>query len=307
MERKRFWYLIGIGSMFVISLILLSNVISVGEKLRDVHEYLEYAFYGISSILIYVLIVNPIRVIVFAPTFSVENILDEDNKYKVYKKATKVLLKNDILTVTDKKKLNEALGSKDDLTKALKDIFNGTIKTETNEIIIRNSKSVLVSTALSQNGNLDMLSVIVVNLKMIKEIVVLSGFRPSYPNLAKLSANVLVTSFIAEGLDDLDYSELLPTKMSETMTDLPFIKTMSHSIIGGISNATLTARVGIITRSYLYDDNKLLTKKEIRRSAYKESLKLMPIIIKDGLVFFPKGVVSIFSKPFRKKNKADKE
>ncbi|MFK5883172.1 MAG: hypothetical protein QM489_02410, partial [Candidatus Izemoplasma sp.] len=175
MERKRFWYLIGIGSMFVISLILLSNVISVGEKLRDIHQYLEYAFYGISTILIYVLIINPIRVIVFAPTFSVENILDEDSKYKVYKKATKVLLKNDILTVTDKKKLNEALGSKDDLKDALKAIFNGTIRTETNEIIIRNSKSVLVSTALSQNGNLDMLSVIVVNLKMIKEIVVLSG------------------------------------------------------------------------------------------------------------------------------------
>ena len=153
MGRKRFWYLIGIGSMFVISLILLSNVISVGEKLRDVHEYLEYAFYGISLILIYVLIVNPIRVILFAPTFSVENILDEDSKYKVYKKATKVLLNNDILTVTDKRKLNEALGSKDDLTKALKDIFNGTIRTETNEIIIKNSKSVLVSTALSQNGN----------------------------------------------------------------------------------------------------------------------------------------------------------
>lgn len=305
MNRKRFWYLIGIGAMFIISLVVLSNIINVGESLRDIHQYLEYAFYAVSIVLIYVLILNPLRVILFAPTFSVENILDEDSKYKIYKKAAKVLLNNDILTVTDKRKLKESLGSKDDLKENLTKIFKGTIRLETNEIIIKNSKSVLVSTALSQNGNLDMLSVIIINLKMIKEIVNLSGFRPSYANLAKLSVNVLVTSFIAEGLDDLDYSELLPTKMSETMTDLPFIKTMSHSIIGGISNATLTARIGIVTRSYLYDDNKLLTKKEIRRSAYKESLKLMPIIIKDGLVFFPKGVATIFSKPFRKKNKEE--
>lgn len=307
MGRKRFWYLIGFGVMFVFSLIFLSNIISVGQKLRDVHEYLEYGFYGISALLVYFLILNPLRVIFFAPTFSIDALLDEDAKHKIYKNAAKILLKNEVLTVTDKKNLENSLGNKEELKENLQKVFKGTIRKETNEIIIKNSKSVLVSTALSQNGNLDMLSVIVINLKMIKEIVLLSGFRPSYPNLAKLSLNVLVTSFIAEGLDDLDYAELFPTKISETMTDLPFIKTMSHSIISGISNATLTARVGIITRNYLYEDNKLLTKKEIRRSAYKESLKLMPIIIKDGLIFFPKSVTSIFSKPFRKNKKEPKE
>ncbi|RKY52725.1 MAG: hypothetical protein DRP93_07645, partial [Candidatus Neomarinimicrobiota bacterium] len=147
--------------------------------------------------------------------------------------------------------------------------------------------------------------VVAVNLKMIKEIVALSGFRPTYPNLAKLSLNVLVTSLIAEGLDDVEISELLPNKISETMTDLPFIKTLSSSIISGIANGMLTCRVGVVTRSYLFNDNKLLSKKEIRRMAYIESLKMMPIIVKDGLAVFPKGISSIFMKPFKKTKKTN--
>jgi hypothetical protein len=186
---------------------------------------------------------------------------------------------------------------------ALKQVFNTTIKNEMNQLIIQNSKTVMVSTALSQNGNLDMLSVIVMNLKMIKEITLLTGFRPSYTNLAKLSVNVLVTSIIAEGLDDLDVSELLPNKISETMTDLPFVKTISSSIISGTANGLLTCRVGVVTRSFLYMDNKLLSKKEIRRMAYKESIKMMPIIVRDGLAVFPKGIASIFARPFKKQSK----
>ena len=142
---------------------------------------------------------------------------------------------------------------------------------------------------------------------MIKEIVQLSGFRPTYPNLAKLSFNVLVTSIIAEGIEELEVSELLPNKISETLTDIPFLKTISSSIIGGISNGLLTCRVGVVTRSFLFQDNQLLTRKEIRKLAYKESLKMMPIIVRDGLAVFPKGVASLFSWPFKKgaKNKGD--
>ena len=148
-----------------------------------------------------------------------------------------------------------------------------------------------------------MLSVVAVNLKMIKEIVQLSGFRPTYPNLAKLSLNVLVTSLIAEGIEDIEISELLPNKLSETLTDIPFLKTISSSILGGIANGMLTCRVGVVTRSYLFNDNQLLTKKEIRRMAYIESIKMMPIIVKDGLAVFPKGISSIFIKPFKKRAK----
>lgn len=304
MQKKRFWILIGIGVVLLFGFILLSNIISVGEKLRDIHVYLEYGFYGLSVVLIYVLVINPVRVITFAPTFSIDAILDDDNKrFKIYKDAAKILVKNDYLTDEDKTNLTNSMSNKEELKNALTVVFDTTIKEEINKLIIKNSTTVMVSTALSQNGNLDMLSVVAINLKMIKEIVQLSGFRPTYPNLAKLSLNVLVTSLIAEGLEDIEVSELLPNKISETLTDLPFIKTISSSILSGIANGMLTCRVGVVTRSYLFNDNKLLTKKEIRRMAYIESLKMMPIIVKDGLAVFPKSISSIFIKPFKKRAK----
>lgn len=307
MKHKKFWYLIGIGVVLLFFFIFVSNIISVGARLRDIHEYVEYTFYVLAGILVYILLINPMRVILFAPTFSVDAIMDDNKRYRIYKEAAKVLVKNDNLPEEDREAISQSIGNKEELKESLTKVFDTTIKKEINTLIIQNSKTVMVSTALSQNGNLDMLSVIAINLKMIKEIVQLSGFRPSYPYLGKLSLNVLITSIIAEGLDDIEVSELLPNKISETLTDVPFLKTISNSMMSGIANAMLTCRIGVVTRTYLFNDNKLLTKKEIRRMAYKESIKMMPIIVKDGLTVFPKGIAKIFAFPFKKKSKKMEE
>lgn len=304
MGKKRFWILIGIGSLIVIFFILLSNILSVGERLMTIHPYLSYGFYGISVLLVYFLIVNPIRVIVFSPTFTVDAMLSDDVKrHKIYKDAAKVLIENNNIPDEDKELLKSNLSNSNDLKEALQTVFKTTINKNIQNTIVANSKSVLVTTALSQNGNLDMLSVLILNLKMIREIVELSGFRPSYPYLAKLSVNVMVTSLIAEGIEDIEMTEYMPTKISETITDIPFLKTISSSIIGGVANAMLTCRVGIVTQKYLYNDNKLLNKKDIRRKAMKDSLKLMPQIITEGLSVFPKGVASFIARPFKKQAK----
>ena len=304
MGKKRFWVLIGIGALTVIFFILISNILDVGEKLRNIHEYVEYTFYGLSVILIYFLVLNPLRIIVFSPTFTVDAMLSDDNKrHKIYRDAAKVLISNENITDEDKELLKSTLNNRKELKQSLQTVFTTTIRGNINDAITRNSKSVLVTTALSQNGNLDMLSTLIIQIKMIKEIVELSGFRPSYPYLAKLSVNVLVTSLIAEGIEEIDFTEYMPTKLGETLTDMPFVKTISSSIIGGISNSMLTCRVGVITQKYLYNDNKLLDRKDIRRMAYKDTFKLMPKIITEGLSVFPKGVASIFARPFRKKNK----
>lgn len=304
MGKKRFWVLMGLGSLVIIFFILLSNILDVGAKLRNVHQYIEYAFYGLSILLVYFLIINPLRVILFSPTFTVDAMLSDDNKrHKIYRDAAKVLVANKNITDEDKELLQSTVNNSKELKVTLQTVFNRTIRKNINEAIVKNSKSVLVTTALSQNGNLDMISVLIINLKMIREIVELSGFRPSYPYLAKLSVNVMVTSLIAEGIEDVDFTEYMPTKIGETLTDLPFVKTISSSIIGGVSNSMLTCRVGVITQKYLYNDNKLLDRKEIRKMAYKDTFKLMPRIITEGLTVFPKGVASIFARPFKKRQK----
>ncbi|HHX00301.1 MAG TPA: hypothetical protein GX740_03250, partial [Acholeplasmataceae bacterium] len=97
MKKKNiFWIMIGIGVVIIILLMLLSSILSVGERLNKISKYLEYGFYVLSFLLVYILIINPLRIILFAPTFSVATILDQDTKLKkkTYKKVTKNIIRN---------------------------------------------------------------------------------------------------------------------------------------------------------------------------------------------------------------------
>ena len=154
----------------------------------------------------------------------------------------------------------------------------------------------MVSTAISQNGRLDFVSVVVINLKMIKEIVLKCGFRPSYPKLGKLAANVFSTALIAEGLEGLDFSDLFPSSTTNFLSEIPLIKPIASSILQGISNALLTIRIGIVTRKYLFTEYKNISKTEIRVSSIKESIKVLPIVVKDVMNYFPNKIASLFKK-----------
>ncbi len=300
MSRKAFWVLVLIGVLLLLAFVVVSNAISVGERLRSIHVYVEYAFYGIAALLVYVLILNPLRVIFFAPTFSIEALADAKKHHRVYRNAAKNLLRMDSVSDTDKALLRENLNDNAQLPQSLKAVFNGSVRKNIDGIIVSHSKTVLMTTAISQNGNLDMFAVITTNIRMIRAIVEACGFRPSYTNLAKLGLNVTVTAMIAEGLEDVNFNEMLPSKFGEALNDLPVVRTATNSIFQGISNGLLTCRIGVVTRRYLFADNQLMSKRELRLASYKESFRLMPQVISEGLIAFPKGVVNFVLKPFKR-------
>ncbi|OLA10833.1 MAG: hypothetical protein BHW12_01155 [Coprobacillus sp. 28_7] len=140
-----------------------------------------------------------------------------------------------------------------------------------------------------------MYTVISINIKMIKEIVVKCGFRPSYPKLGKLAVRVFSTALIAESLEGLDFSDIFPQSTVNYLADVPLVKPIATSLIGGISNALLTLRVGVVTRNYLFSEGKL-NKDEIRTKAIKESLKIIPGVIKDAFAYFPNKIIKAFTK-----------
>ncbi|HOI46735.1 MAG TPA: YcjF family protein [Bacilli bacterium] len=297
-KNRFFWYSISIGVLIVFLLMLLSSVLDVGERLGGISSYVEIAFYVIVGLLVYFLILNPIRIIVFAPSFSVQSILDdEETKPRaVYKKVARNLIRSGNLLPDDIALIKEKENNAQDLREALTLIFNRTIKKQLNKIIINNAKTVMISTAISQNGRLDMITVMVVNIKMIKELVVKCGFRPSFKNLSKLTINVFATALIAEGLEGLDFNELFPNTTTGIFADIPFIKPITSSIIQGISNALLTARIGIVARKYLLADGREITKTEIRKESLKESIGLMPQVVTEGMTNFPERIRKMFTK-----------
>ncbi|AUD62983.1 hypothetical protein BK010_05045 [Tenericutes bacterium MO-XQ] len=299
-STKIFWYLTAIGFIVLFLLMLLSSVLDVGDRLTSISPYLAYGFYGLVVILLYLLILRPVSIIMFSPTFSVQTTIDDEESgrknYRLYKKVVKRLLDEPYLPEEEKAALLNALSEKDKLQESLNHTFNKYVKKEINKRIRKHAKTVMISTAISQNGRLDFFTVIVVNLRMIKELVEMCGFRPSYKNLSKLTINVFTTALIAEGLENIDIGDVVPQSTMNTLGEIPLIKPVLGSVTQGISNALLTLRIGIVTRKYLFSDAKEITKEKIRRDALLEAAKMLPSVVGDAMLILPKKFLGLFKK-----------
>ncbi|WP_293694129.1 DUF697 domain-containing protein [Streptococcus sp. UBA3373] len=296
MKRKTFWYLVGIGSLILLFLIILSSILQIGERLSKINIWLEIAFYILASLLVLILIIYPIIVIVFSPSFNITTTLDKDSlkNRRTYKTVAKNLAKYDFLKDYETRLLN--FSNYDELRSTLNEVYRNEMKKHLNRIIIDHAKTVMISTAISQNGKLDMFSVLSVNLQMIKKIVCECGFRPSMKNLSKLSINVLSTALIADGLENINLEDVLPNSTMNAIAEIPFIKPLTSSIMQGVSNALLTIRIGLVARRYLFNDSQIMTKNEIRKYALIDSLKLLPIVITEVINIIPNKIVKVFSK-----------
>ncbi|QWC00633.1 YcjF family protein [Mycoplasmatota bacterium] len=299
---KSFWVFIGIASVFFLIMIILSAVLNLGDRISSVHPYVEYAFYGLSGLLFLILFVRPLLIVIFSPSFSMDHLFtDEQNakkNYRMYKKVSKNLLKEDYLSNEEKEMLEESMNDSILLKGTLSEIFDKTIKKELNKMIIEHAETVYLSTAISQNGRLDALAVITINLKLIKALVQKCGFRPSYMSLGRLSLNVLSTAIIAENLEDMDFSEVFPSSTINALQEMPLVKTITGSFAQGLGNALLSLRVGIICRNYLFMDLKGLDRKQIRKIAFGEAVILLPRVIAESMKKLPSRLKGIFNKIF---------
>ena len=302
-KRKLFWIFIASGIVILFLLMLTSSILNIGDRLVAIHKYAPYVFYSLCAILIWVLIINPIRIILFSPSLSITTTLERETikAHKIYKSVSKNILNNPSSNITDEERnaLSNYSNYKE-LKEALNLVLGGSVKKQINRIIIRNAKTVLLSTAISQNSKLDMYSVISCNLKMIKEIVLACGFRPNMKNLSKLTINVASTALIAEGLDSLKIEDILPTQTISALSNIPLLKPILSSVIQGIANALLTIRIGLVTRGYLFTDSHKASKAMIRAEAFKDALILLPTVIGEVLAFFPSKVVKLFSSKHEK-------
>jgi hypothetical membrane-anchored protein len=303
-KTKSFWITIAIGCLIVFSLMLLSSVINIGERLRKIHFSVEIAFYVLVFFIIFFVIINPIRIILTSPSFEICTSLDPDSHKvrSVYRAVAKNMAKSK--SVDDEHRLLlTKYNSYDELQMNMTVVFHDCIKKNLNNIIIKKAKTVLISTAICQNARMDMITVFSVNLNMIKDLVTECGFRPNMTNLSKLTVNVFSTALIAEGLESISVDDILPNSVNNALGQIPFIKPVMSSVTQGIANALLTIRIGCVTRKYLFRDGNVITKEDIRKSAFKDSLVLLPMVLYGTLTFIPKRIIHMFGS----KNKENKK
>lgn len=313
-----------------IVIIVLADVITVGEKLAKVTrcDQAEYVFYACLLLLLLYFVIWPIIRIFKSPELpelSVEHIDGNKALYMFgkrlasnshYIRDSKVRRKHVIRFQAD---LSQYAGNTSNL-KALvenelririegdKDLnvlgINGRIKEW--------AKTVFMVTTVSQNSRFDTLAVLVLNFKMVEDVILASGFRPSTSQMFKLYANILATSLITycassvfenmedvEPLDFLDNANIddLGEGAVEEMNEGGFLTNLLHGIsrlkipgflvgsaLDGATNALMTLRIGYVTRHFLTHGMQVSKsqRRQVKREAMLAALKTLPVIIKDS-------------------------
>jgi uncharacterized membrane protein YcjF (UPF0283 family) len=295
-RTKYLWYTIAIGCLIIFSLILLSSILNIGERLRKISIYLEIGFYVLIVLVVLLAIVRPIVIIVKSPSLSIITVENKNtNKAMItYKKVAKNIIKNNELP-SDEVMMLTKYRKNEELLINLNYVFEHSIKNQINSLIISKAKVVMISTAICQSARFDMATTFTINLNMIKDIVQVCGFRPSMKNLSKLTIKVFGTALIAEGLENLTIDDVMPKTAMNAISEVPLLGKVLESVIQGAANALLTVRIGCIARRYLFSDGQVVTQEDIRRQAYKETLLLIPQVIAGTVSFFPKKVVKFFT------------
>ena len=139
-----------------------------------------------------------------------------------------------------------------------------------------------ITTAISQNGNLDSFLVLAAQSKLVLEIARTYYQRPTLRDLTYLYSNVAATAFVAGELEDLDLSEqvqpIVGALLGSTAGAVPGLGAVTtvftNSVLTGTANAFLTLRVGVIAQHYCRSVV-LPPRRTIRRAAIAQATTML--------------------------------
>ncbi len=151
-----------------------------------------------------------------------------------------------------------ALNNRTSIESALK-----VLDAKADDVIKRTASTLFVTTAVSQNGDLDALMVLGEQTRLIWRVAHIYNQRPTLRDFGRLYANVGATLFAASEIEDLDIRDqiepVIKAAVGHSMAHLtaslvPGISSVASivmkSVLDGTANAYLTLRVGIICQSY---------------------------------------------------------
>ncbi len=155
------------------------------------------------------------------------------------------------------------------------------------EAIRKEASLVFLSTALSQSGRLDGLFVLVVQARLVWKVAHVYRQRASARELLHLYANVAVSVFAAESVEDLDLAEVVEPLLvplleaagvGATVVLAPVATVLADSLLQGTVNALLTFRVGCIAKRYSAG-MPLPSPKLVRKAATREAAVMLGGVI----------------------------
>jgi hypothetical protein len=176
---------------------------------------------------------------------------------------------------------------------------------ETFSIMRETSSTVFITTAVSQNGVLDSVFVLINLSKLVWKVSHIYNQRPNIKEIFYLYINVAGTVLMAREIEDLAIMDeqlepvinsLIGGSLSNLVPGATAVTNLIiNSIIQGSANAFLTLRVGIIAKKYSASITKV-DKRWIRRSASIEAAGVLGQVVQKNSLSIVKAFVSASKK-----------
>jgi uncharacterized membrane protein YcjF (UPF0283 family) len=301
----------------VLVILLLGNVITVGEKLGEICHtvYAEYAFYVLVFILVLAFVIVPIIKVHAAPEFPALGMGDETSDLKKLNSFGRKLVSNCgyIEDAEQRAKHQEALRAE---LKACAEDMEGLKALIDREVALRFdgskemgiqgvnakmkewAKSVFMITAVSQNNLVDTTVVLVMNYRQIEDLVLATGFRPTRAQMFRIYANILTTTLISYCTSEVLSDLAGETTLAGAMANLKIPGVISESAIQGAVNALLTLRIGYVTKTFLMEGPDALAgrtrRREVSIKAFKDAFVAIPGVLAGTVGTMGKGILGFF-------------
>lgn len=299
---KRNLILISAIFLSILFILLAGNVITIGEKIFELTgiKYLEYAFYLLIFILFVAVIIVPFIRLHHTPTFpqlqiSEDEELDEDKQIAKLTKFSKKLSNNlYYLPEEEREQHKEAFLAEvkqyynaDDLKQIVQKELDQRYK-KVKSHIHEWAKTEFLITTISQSSRIDAIASLVINFRMIGDLIRCSGFRPTNQQLFYQYCRILATSLfsyylsdgvsnltdgtgtVADSMADADIDTFSEAGFLGSISSLKLSGLVSSSLLTGTLNTLLTLRIGYVTLTYLKSGSKALAGKngiKVRRRA----------------------------------------
>jgi Domain of unknown function (DUF697) len=275
--RKIVFVVLALGVVSMLSLIVagVTSLISLADRIHPVAGTIVFwsvcvcaGLFALYCLLAYAKL----------PRALVPPVQNSGPEYDAYLEALRVRL------VANPRTRHMPLATREEIESAVQHL-----SVEADLVVRKTASAVFLSTALMQNGRLDGLIVLFIQIQMVARIARIYVQRPSPRELVRLYANVAGTAFVASGLESLDLGEMVaPLAVSVVPAlkgGIPGLSGISALLVkcvsNGAANAFLTLRVGEVARRYCELTSRS-SPELIRKSATAEAVHHLGRIVREN-------------------------
>lgn len=256
----------------LVLLALIGSVVSLGSQLFCAHWVLGAAFYLLVVALVAAGIVYPIVRTFSRPVFGLHKLHEGSERSR--RKYLRMLSEN-LQRANMSGEARKSIPSGTDGVPAAEfaELYRASLSPVVDLHIKEAAKASFTTTAISQAPAFDMISVLAVNLRMVRAIVEACGYRPSAPALLGLYVRAMKATLIAGGIEEMDLEEIVTLIGGNAAIAASSV--VLSSAAQGAANAYLTVRVGVITKALLFTEDGPADMRELRRNSYGEALSFL--------------------------------